>query len=1231
MLLEKLGLPEKVIGLLKAEGITELNPPQVAAVKKGLLEGKNLVVASPTASGKTLIAEIAILKNFLDGKKSVYLVPLKALASEKYNDFSKYRKIGMRVAVATGDLDGTDGWLGSYDLIIMSNEKMDSLLRHGVPWTKDISLIVADEIHLIDDASRGPTLEIVLTQLAGITKSQLIALSATIENSKEIAEWLDAKLVESDYRPVKLHKGIMYPDSGQHKVEFRGRKYSIPSASEIDTDLCIDTIQKGKQALVFASTRRNAEAAAERISKDVRKLLQVGERRELKKLADEVENALGSPTKQCRRLARIIENGSAFHHAGLVAKQRKLIEDAFRSGAIKVMVATSTLCLDKKSLIWNGTSEIKINEAKNHNVLALKSKSINEIPIHKITSMPAPEEMVEITSVAGNKITVTQNHRMLIKSKNTAQNIEAELCNIGDKIATAGRIRVAEITNPKWSDFIKDNKFPFEDRELDRNIFYLIGAFLGDGYSGGEFKDGRILYKGSPCIAGEDIEVFKKIKEICEPLSIHCRECRNSYGTPQLILTKSNWFREFLVRCGIDTGKRKCIHRLLTHAEQGKLSYLVRGLFDTDGCVEKRGGISFSNSSINLINDVKKSLLRFGIVSVIREREESSMKIYGKEYITQKKIVILIFHSRCILDFQENIGFSIDRKRTSLESIINKINSNILSIHCKKCDYLIKPNFLNPRSKPHKDWSNKRLEIIKYLGENGERKSYLIKRDLGFVPWKCGTRLNSHFDFINRKRVGNSSLWSLNKIGEWLYSTIKNNGNINWFLDHEMCPLCKNAVIKTKRGNWRKYDFEGDIYWDIIKSIKRVKPSSPKVYDVVLPDDGSNDHHFVSNGFIVHNSYGLNLPAYRVAIKDTKRFNGSYGMSYLPVIDINQMAGRAGRPKYDSEGEAILLAKSKGEAKQLWERYIDGDAEPIYSKLGVERTLRIYILSLVSSGYVKTKSELENFFMRTFFAKQYGDIDSIRGKIERIIEELESYKFILVGDKGEFISKDFMPAFQITHDMELRATKIGKRVSELYIDPVSANFLLSMMSEDDTAIQNLMTVCQCIEMKPLLTVRKSEYESIESELAKSDMESPDVWDVEYEDFLSSFKTALMLKEWTEESGEDKILEKFGVAPGELYNKATNAEWVLYAASELAMLLGIREIANNVNKVRLQVKHGVREELLKLVTLKGIGRVRARRLYSIGIRSAADIKKADETALAKLLGPKIAKEIRQAME
>ena len=643
-------------------------------------------------------------------------MPLKALASEKYEDFSKYKKMGMRVGIATGDLDSADGWLGSCDLVILSNEKMDSLLRHSVPWIKDVSLIISDEIHVIDDPSRGLTLEVVLTMLRTITKSQIIALSATIENAGDIAAWLGAELVRSDYRPVRLSRGVIYPDGDKYKLEFEGRKKDfILSQSDVEIASAVNTIEKDKQSLVFVSTRRSAEAVAEKISAETRRLLSQGDRAELKKLAGEIESAVSSPTKQCRRLARIVEGGAAFHHAGLVAKQRKAIEDAFRAGLLKTISATPTL------------------------------------------------------------------------------------------------------------------------------------------------------------------------------------------------------------------------------------------------------------------------------------------------------------------------------------------------------------------------------------------------------------------------------------------------------------------------------------------------------------------------------AFGMNLPAYRVLIRDSKRFSES-GAAYLPVMEVWQMMGRAGRPKYDTEGEALLVAKSDGEAKALWERYIDGDAEQVYSKLSVESVLRVHVLSLVASGFVKTKGELKAFFGRTFFAKQYGDIDSIEGKLERIIKELESYKFITVGSHKEFISKDFVPAFQLAQDMDMKPTKIGKRVSELYVDPVSANFMLTVMSEADMTIHNLMMICQCAEMRPLLTVKKKEYEEIESQLVSHDFDAPDVWDIEYEDFLSSFKTALLLQEGVDESGEDKILDKYGVAPGELYNKTKNAEWMLYAASELAVLLGIKEIANNINKVRLQVEYGVREELLKLVALRGIGRARARKLFKAGIRTASDIKKTDEITLAKILGPKIAKEI-----
>ena len=116
---------------MQREEIRELRPAQEKAIKKGLLDGKSLLVCTPTASGKTLIAELASLKSIIEGKgKAVYIVPLKALASEKYKDFKRrYGKIA-KIALSIGDIDNSDPYLAEYDLIIVTAEKMDSLLRH---------------------------------------------------------------------------------------------------------------------------------------------------------------------------------------------------------------------------------------------------------------------------------------------------------------------------------------------------------------------------------------------------------------------------------------------------------------------------------------------------------------------------------------------------------------------------------------------------------------------------------------------------------------------------------------------------------------------------------------------------------------------------------------------------------------------------------------------------------------------------------------------------------------------------------------------------------------------------------------------------------------------------------------------------------------------------------------------------------------------------------------------
>jgi len=334
---------EFVKKLLEISGFKELNPVQKEAIKKGLLKGKNLVIFAPTASGKTFCAELAAIRTILtEKKKVVYMVPLVALANEKYQEFkNKYEKLGIKVAMSVGDMDSSDPWLKNYDLIVVSNEKMDSLIRHGAEWVNDIGLIIADEIHLLDQADRGPTLEITLTLLRKVVpNAQLLALSATIKNAKELARWLNAEIVISEWRPVRLYKGVSYP----YKIKFLEKEgYELDSTLPLEESIIKNTLSLRKQALVFVSTRRSAESLAEKLGKIVKRHLSKNEESELEKLADEIENVLEVPTQQCKRIAKCIRYGSAFHHAGLLHKQRVLIEENFKNGLIKVIVATPSL------------------------------------------------------------------------------------------------------------------------------------------------------------------------------------------------------------------------------------------------------------------------------------------------------------------------------------------------------------------------------------------------------------------------------------------------------------------------------------------------------------------------------------------------------------------------------------------------------------------------------------------------------------------------------------------------------------------------------------------------------------------------------------------------------------------------------------------------------------------------------------------------------------------------
>jgi helicase len=709
--------------VMELSGVKELNPVQRLALDKGLLEGKSMVVCAPTASGKTLVAEIACLDAVLNrGKKALYIVPLRALASEKYEEF-RQRYGFLRVGISVGDLDKADPWLAEKDIIIVTSEKLDSLLRHGIGWQGEIGLVVADEIHLMDDPGRGPTLEVVLTRLKRASSPVILALSATISNYLDLAEWLGAVPVKSDFRPVQLYVGV----SEGRKVWFNPeREVALAGEKDAVRELVEQALDRGKQALVFIGTRRNAEAAAEKLGPDVRRRLSAQEKAALGGLADRVLNVLDRPTRQCERLSGMVRDGVAFHHAGLTNEQRSLIERGFRDGLVKVLSATPTLAA------------------------------------------------------------------------------------------------------------------------------------------------------------------------------------------------------------------------------------------------------------------------------------------------------------------------------------------------------------------------------------------------------------------------------------------------------------------------------------------------------------------------------GVNIPAWRVIIRDLKRF-GRGGMDYLPVLEVHQMAGRAGRPRYDTEGEAVLVARSEAEARLVWDRYVTGRPENIYSKLGVEPVLRMHVLALVASGLAPDTRSLVEFFSGTFYAHQYGDVAGLQGLLSKVVAQLKGYGFVRGSRDGEEGSGEgeagtgfgeFRTGLSIQEGKEegLWPTKVGRRVSELYIKGIG---ILEERGTNDFGVLHL--VSNTLEMRPFLGVRKGDAGGLDALLAVQEPflaeKPPNPWDIEHDDYMRSIKTAWLLKEWAEEAGEDVLLDNFSVTPGELRVRLSNADWLLYSAYELGLLLNLRRTIREARKVRVRVRYGVKEDLLPLVALKGVGRVRARRLWGAGLRKLDDLRKAPLEGLERAVGPAAARQIK----
>ncbi len=689
--------------VLSANGFSEFNPMQKKALDAGLFD-KSVVISAPTASGKTIVAELCTLNSVLNNrKKVVYTCPLRALASEHYKDLKKkYSSLGIKMAIATGDFDSSSAYLQNYDVIFCTNEKLDSLLRHRASWLQSIGLLIVDEIHEID-SDRGPTIEMVITKLRHSNPQlQFLCLSATVPNAKELSEWLNAKLVESDFRPVKLIEGVFFDGI----IDFGSTNESIEHKKDPLESIVKDTLKKQKQALVFANTRKRSHQMAKKLLALTQNSLTESEKETLARASKRILNTLESPTEQCRELTHAVANGCAFHNAGLLSKQREIVEDLFREGAIKIVCATPTLAA------------------------------------------------------------------------------------------------------------------------------------------------------------------------------------------------------------------------------------------------------------------------------------------------------------------------------------------------------------------------------------------------------------------------------------------------------------------------------------------------------------------------------GINMPAFRVVIPSLYRYT-EFGNQRIAVREFKQMAGRAGRPRFDSSGQAIVFANSQMESDEIFATFINGQIEEVSSKLALEPVLRTHLLAAIATNYVFDLVSLEEFFSKTFYAHQYKNMVAFFEKISKILKELEAMGFVKSTDK------------------KIAATLLGNRVSELYLDPMSANEMILALKQNKLfTLSYLFLLANTTEFSPHFSVPKKNEPELWERLQEEKEFLPVSVDEQIffdQNLLEKFNSALLLDNWINEVSEENLVKQFNTAPGLLHTKLLVCDWLSFAALELSNLLGLKQHAGSLSRLRKRLSHGVKEELIMLTELRGIGRVRARRLFRVGIKTISDVKKTDVQDLAKIIPPAVAMKLKEQLK
>jgi helicase len=368
---------------------------------------------------------------------------------------------------------------------------------------------------------------------------------------------------------------------------------------------------------------------------------------------------------------------------------------------------------------------------------------------------------------------------------------------------------------------------------------------------------------------------------------------------------------------------------------------------------------------------------------------------------------------------------------------------------------------------------------------------------------------------------------------------------------------------------------------------------------------------------------GVNLPARRIILASILRYDAGYGGNIpISVLEYKQLSGRAGRPQYDTFGEAIIVADSGVSAEDLYNQYIIGSPEPLRSQLINDRAIRVHLLSTVARVPGIKKIEIYHLFESTLFSRNY-EKNTVVFKVDAALSYLEE-EYLIKSKNDRYI-----------------ATGFGRKTTLLYIDPLTAvEFRKAIGSLDRTTTKRndgnskshtlgfLHMITTSADFYPKLSLRKKDFEELSSLIQHhSDELFCPISEYDYS------RSLLALNEWIDETSDRMISDKVGVEPGDMHRMVEIGGWLTYSLYEVAKLLKREDLLTEIHNLRTRIKYGVREELIQIVALEGIGRVRARALYDAGLTDTRKLARVSDSKLAAIskIGPTVAAKLKEQLK